>query len=422
MSFGHLIDLILLGALSVAVFPYFSFVLLTSLAAIFGSRRSPVRRTANGTGGRGSPRFLVVIPAHNEEGGIAGSVESALSVGYPTDRFEVLVIADNCTDGTVEKAREAGARILERFDLVRRSKGYAIEFLIDTLRESGEFDSLDALVILDADSTVHHDLLSVFARCIESGEDWVQCYDCVGNADQSWRTRLMAYAFSLINGVTLLGQNALGLSAALRGNGMCLTTRGLRRVPWKTRGLTEDLEYSWTVRIAGGRIAFEREVMVYATMLSRGGKASETQRNRWESGRRALRRRMIGPLLRSTQLGWLEKMAAFIELTMPSGTSMFWLYLLLASLACVRGPYILERHEFGLLITIVISLVIATFSFVALLSSPFFLSFLPWRFGLSLAYAPYYAIWKTVVAFKGRPQTWVPTVRENTTPELASRQ
>ncbi len=285
MSLGHLFDLLLLGTLSVAVFPYFSFLLLTSLAAIVGSKRS---RVPGARGRPASPGFASIPgghPAHDEEDGIAASVESAMSVGYPTDGFDVLVIADNCTDATAEKAREAGARVLERFDLSRRSKGYAIEFLIDTLRESGEFDSLDALVILDADSTVHHDLLSVFARCIESGEDWVQCYDCVGNADQSWRTRLMAYAFSLINGVTLLGQNALGLSAALRGNGMCLTTRGLRQVPWKTHGLTEDLEYSWTVRIAGGRIAFEREVMVFATMLSRGGKASATQRNRWESGR-----------------------------------------------------------------------------------------------------------------------------------------
>ncbi len=101
---------------------------------------------------------------------------------------------------------------------------------------------------------------------------------------------------------------------------------------------------------------------------------------------------------------------------------MFCLYLLLACLACVRGPYILERHEFGLLIPIVVSLAVATFSFVSLLLSPFLLSFLPWRFAMSLVYAPYYAIWKTLVAFKGRPQTWVPTVRETKTPELASRQ
>ena len=64
---------------------------------------------------------------------------------------------------------------------------------------------------------------------------------------------------------------ALGMSAALRGNGMCLSTRGLARVPWQTHGLTEDLEYSWMVRIAGGRITFDRGAAVHATMLRQGG-------------------------------------------------------------------------------------------------------------------------------------------------------
>ena len=90
---------------------------------------------------------------------------------------------------------------------------------------------LDAIVIVDADSTVSPDLLRVFARGLDAGHEWIQCYDCVRNADESWRTRLMAYAFSLINGVTLLGQSCLGLSAALRGNGMCLSTRGLDAGP-----------------------------------------------------------------------------------------------------------------------------------------------------------------------------------------------
>ena len=50
----------------------------------------------------------------------------------------MLVIADNCTDDTASRAREAGARVLERRDVARKSKGYAIEYLIDTLNASGE--------------------------------------------------------------------------------------------------------------------------------------------------------------------------------------------------------------------------------------------------------------------------------------------
>src|SRR5262249_28911003 len=209
------------------------------------------------------------------------------------------VSADSCTAGTADLALAAGARVIERADTARRGKGYAIEYLIEHLRSYGEFDTLDALVVVDADTTVHPELLHVFARELASGQDWVQSYDCVGNPHQSWRTRLITYAFSLINGVTLLGLNALGLSAGLRGNGMCLSIRGLRRVPWNSHGLTEDLEYSWSVRIAGGHIVFARDAVVYATMLGQGGSALTNQRRRWESGRRELRWKALVPLVRT---------------------------------------------------------------------------------------------------------------------------
>jgi cellulose synthase/poly-beta-1,6-N-acetylglucosamine synthase-like glycosyltransferase len=412
MDVGHLADW-LLGVLFLAYFPYFGFLLVTSLAAVLGRKQSRAARDTEAVPSLPGRRFLAIIPAHDEEGNIAATVLSVRAMNYPDELFQVLVIADNCTDRTAERAREAGARVIERFDATRQSKGYALEDQIDRLVESGEFDALDALVVIDADSIVHPDLLRVFARGLDAGQEWIQCYDCVGNADQSWRTRLMAYAFSLINGVTLLGQKALGLSAGLRGNGMCLSTRGLRRVPWRTRGLTEDIEYSWSVRIAGGRVAFDREAVVYATMLSRGGSASVSQRQRWESGRNDLKRRMLGPLLRSTHLGWTEKMASVIELTMPATTSLICAYVLLSLLAYLRIWDMLGRREYAPVFVIGLCHSVATLALAIQAASPFLLSMLPWRFGLSLLYLPYYVMWRFMVAFKTKPSKWVRTTRES---------
>src|SRR5437879_6293741 len=54
---------------------------------------------------------LVLIPAHNEEGSIRQTLESL--AGQPASPDRVVVVADNCTDDTVEFARRAGADVFE---------------------------------------------------------------------------------------------------------------------------------------------------------------------------------------------------------------------------------------------------------------------------------------------------------------------
>ena len=143
--------------------------------------------------------------------------------------------------------------------------------------------------MIDADTIVDPGILTAFAAALGEGKDWVQCYYTVRNPDASWRTRMMTYAFSLFNGVWLLGQDRLGLAVGLKGNGMCFSTRGLGRFPWRAYGLTEDLEFSWMLRIAGERTHFLPGTRVCGTMLSRGGSAATAQRLRWEAGRKATR-------------------------------------------------------------------------------------------------------------------------------------
>jgi cellulose synthase/poly-beta-1,6-N-acetylglucosamine synthase-like glycosyltransferase len=301
----------------VAILPNVLSLLVTSVAAVFYLKFA---RRGNGKGSRGdgrAHRFLVVIPAHDEQMSIAKTVRSCLAVDYPRDCFEVLVIADNCDDCTAVRAEEAGARVVERSDASRRSKGHAIEYLIEKLDRSGELNALDALVVVDADSTVAPNLLEEFSLGLERGFEWMQCYDCVGNAEATWRTRLMAYGMALFNGISLAGRQALGLSGGLRGNGMCISVAGLKRVPWNARGLVEDQEYSWNVRIAGGRIDFIKDTAVFATMLRAGGAPLANQRRRWEFGRGDVRRKMLGPLLNSPHVSMREKVAAVVEISHP---------------------------------------------------------------------------------------------------------
>lgn len=388
---------------NLAILPLFVFLLAVALAALM-ARRTPAAAAEPRS------RFLIVVPAHNEEAGVPETIASCFAVDYPRELFDVMVIADNCDDQTAAVAAEAGADVLERFDDQKKSKGFAIEYLIETLTPSDLLETRHALVIIDADTTIDPGLLRAFDRGLRRGLDWIQCYYTVRDPDRSWRTRLMTYAFSLFNGVMSLGMCTLGSSAGFRGNGMCFSTRGMRRRPWKSHGLVEDMEYSWSLRTAGEHIAFERDATVSAAMPIAGGKAAATQRARWEFGRGQVRRRFLPLVLRSTHMTAWDKSLSALELVMPTMAVLAGLYLLATTLDLagivaggIRGPIAWMLIASAGLMTTALALYAV---------SPFLTLGLPWKYARTLASFPFYMVWKILIGREGPPTQWVRTERE----------
>lgn len=50
--------------------------------------------------------FSIIMAAHNEEAEIEQTLQSLMSQDYPAGRFEIIVIADRCQDGTVDMVRK----------------------------------------------------------------------------------------------------------------------------------------------------------------------------------------------------------------------------------------------------------------------------------------------------------------------------
>jgi glycosyltransferase involved in cell wall biosynthesis len=197
-------------------------------------------------------RFDVIVPAHNEELVIAAAVASLKSIEWPQDQFRVIVVADNCTDATVEIAAAAGAHVMQRRDLENRGKGYALDFAFKASRAR---EWADAVVVVDADAQVSSNILEAFARRIERGDHAVQAHYGVSNTDASWRTRLLSIAKAAFHIVRSRGRERLRLSCGIRGNGWCVTHALLERVPYRAFSLTEDLEYGIALGMAGFRVA-----------------------------------------------------------------------------------------------------------------------------------------------------------------------
>lgn len=352
-------------------------------------------------------RFDFVVPAHNEAVGIAQTVKSLGAVDYPKDLFRVIVVADNCSDDTAARAREAGATVLERQNKDLRGKGYALAHAFEHVLAEGR---ADAVVVVDADTLVSPNLLSAFAARLAAGNVAVQAHYGVQNPNASWRTRLMRIALSMFHQVRSIGRERLKVSAGLRGNGMCFRTSLLREVPHDAYSLVEDLEYGIKLGRRGFRVAYAFDADVLGEMVS-GEAASRSQRHRWEHGRAQMLKQQGWPLLRDalkTQSALLFDLAMDVLVPPLSRVVGFAVLGSLASTALIvfTGHGALAASAFGLALT-----GIGLYVFAGWLHSGTGL-----RGILDLALAPAYLAWKVVLAVQGTGQKktteWVRTTRE----------
>ncbi len=347
-------------------------------------------------------RFRVLIPAHDEAAGIVATVQNLLALDYPRELFDVLVIADNCADDTASLARGAGAEVLERQDAELRGKGYALHHAFDRLPKE-----VDAAVVIDADTLASPNLLRAFAARITDGAAAVQADYAVRNPGGSWRTRLMAIALGAFHVARSRARERLGLSAGLRGNGMCFTRRLLTEVPHEAYSIVEDVEYGIRLAEAGHRVTYADEAHVYGEMVT-SAKAASSQRTRWESGRVALAKRHGLRLLRK---GFGADRVLFdlgLDLLVPPLSRIVVLVLAfaVASWGCALawGGFPTSRFLSTACVATIVLYVLRGWM----------LSGTGARGLIDLAFAPVYVVWKLTLARRraGPTQEWIRTTRE----------
>jgi 1,2-diacylglycerol 3-beta-glucosyltransferase len=352
-----------------------------------------------------SVRFAIVVPAHNEQDGIASTVENLLSIEYPKERFFVVVVADNCSDETAARAERSGARVFVRHDEKLRGKGYALAHAFERLAEE-----VDAIVVVDADTVVSPNLLAAFAARIEAGAMAVQADYAVRNPNAAWRTRLMAVAFGAFHVLRSLARERLELSAGLRGNGMCFTSRLLEQVPHDAYSIVEDVEYGIKIGEAGHRVHYAAEAHVYGEMVSSAA-ASSSQRRRWEGGRSALAGSRGWPLIAEAiaRRSWVLLDLAFDVLVPPLSTLVVW------NVAGLTYALVV-RYVFGQPVSAAIW--IANLGAIsAYVLRGWSLSGTGVRGLVDLGAAPFYVAWKVWLRVReaDKPSTWVRTAREGET-------
>ena len=273
--------------------------------------------------------FAILIPAHDEETTVGRALESIRALDYPRERFQIYVVADNCSDRTAEIARSAGALCLVRADAERRGKGYAVAFGIEQIARTPP----DVLLILDADCELSPGALLELDAGFAAGADAVQSAVRFGNPDAG-TTGLVAAVGAAADARLAEGRARLGWSVPLRGMGMAFRWSVLERVPWDAFGIVEDAEYDSRLRGAGIRVRYCAGAVVTTSAPDRLADLAN-QRRRW---RTALR---FGRCIESKPLVLLH-LAATVAVCVAAGSFLGWVALLVALTALLYLRAILD--------------------------------------------------------------------------------
>jgi 1,2-diacylglycerol 3-beta-glucosyltransferase len=268
------------------------------LLGLLVAARSVSPERGDGTASPGEARaakLAVIVPAYNEEDGIAATIES-LCACEGSEHARVIVLADNCTDDTAARAVAAGAEVWERDEPDRRGKGYALAAAFQRLFAPGE--ELDGVVVVDADCTVSPNFFTAVSSRLARGTQALQVDYLAANPADSSISALRFAAFAVGDTVRFRGKEGIGHSCGLVGTGMAFSPALLKEVPWTVTGLVEDGEYHMRLVQAGARAEFVPEAWV-SQAVPTSLKASSDQQARWEMGKAQLARRWAPQLVAS---------------------------------------------------------------------------------------------------------------------------
>ena len=282
---------------------------------------------------QGEVTITVLIPAHNEEQLVGATIDSLMTQDRLPDR--VIVVADNCTDGTVAIARQRGVEVIESVDNHDRKAGalnQALATILPSLREN------DTVMVMDADTEIRQGFLSAaalfFTRdrglsaigALFYGEErpgllaLLQRNEYIRYSREIRRRHGRVYV--LTGTASIFRSTALKTVAAERGNQL----PGKPGDVYDTAALTEDNELTIALKSLGALMRspeecrVETEVMPTMKMLWR-------QRLRWQRG--AIENLAAYGLTSTTARYWSQQLGL--------GYSVFalWTYFLLIFLQIV---------------------------------------------------------------------------------------
>jgi len=238
----------------------------------------------------GEVTVTVLVPAHNEEASLGATLTSLWEQSVAPTR--IVVVADNCTDRTVEVAHAHGAEVFESVENTHKKGGALNQALRWLLPGQGENDTV---MVMDADTALDPGFLEAAVRRLTHDRALMAVgglfYGEPGHGliGQFQRNEYVRYGreirrrrgrvFVLTGTASIFRPRALRTVAAARGS----IIPGVQGDVYDTAALTEDNELTIALKSLGALMISPDECTV-VTELMPSWRTLWNQRLRWQRG------------------------------------------------------------------------------------------------------------------------------------------
>jgi cellulose synthase/poly-beta-1,6-N-acetylglucosamine synthase-like glycosyltransferase len=255
------------------IFGYFAmsglYIFIFSVAGNFYKKRlTPIIKDQN--------KIAVFIPGYKEDAVIVEVAKSALKQNYPSNQFDVIVIADSFKVNTIKELKALPINLIE-VSFEKSTKSKALNKAMESLNVNYNY-----ALILDADNIMEPDFLQKINDAFNSGYQIVQGHRKAKNYNTSYAI-LDAASEEINNHIFRKGHRVLGLSSGLIGSGMAFDYNLFKSMMSTVNaigGFDKELEF----KFAKKRIAIEylQDAIVLDEKVQKSSDFSN-QRKRWLS-------------------------------------------------------------------------------------------------------------------------------------------
>jgi cellulose synthase/poly-beta-1,6-N-acetylglucosamine synthase-like glycosyltransferase len=267
--------MIILNTLFILLFAYLSVcVLYAFIFSVAGKLGKVTPSPQNLPPGK----FAVFIPSYKEDEVILSSARHAVNQNYPKDRFDIIVIADNLKQETIEQLKAIPVEVIE----VKFEKSTKARSLNEAFRRVPE-NRYDYALILDADNIMASDFISrINGKLKASGVSAIQGHRVAKNHNTNFAV-LDGISEEVNNHIYRKGHRVLGLSSGLIGSGMAFDFRMYRDI-LKTIDAIGGFDKESELKLLKNKIKIEyaEDAIVYDEKVD-NSEVFSNQRRRWIS-------------------------------------------------------------------------------------------------------------------------------------------